>query len=71
MGVDVLRISPQHNHTMEIIELFEAARKGGSLEPLSRKLQGFLPLGACNGYLAEQAGMQFSSEAIHETLQAS
>ena len=71
MGVDVLRISPQHNHTMEIIELFEAARKGGSLEPLSRKLQGFLPLGACNGYLAEQAGMQFSSEAIHETQQAS
>ncbi len=28
LGVDVLRISPQYNHTMEIIDIFDAARKG-------------------------------------------
>jgi len=70
LGVDVLRISPQYSHTMEIIDIFDAARKGAGLEPLNKKLLGFLPLGACNGYLVEQAGMHFGSEATHGTQQA-
>jgi len=70
LGVDVLRISPQYSHTMEIIDIFDAARKGAGLEPLNKKLLGFLPLGACNGYLVEQAGMHFGSEADHGTQQA-
>ena len=71
LGVDVMRISPQHSHTMEIIEIFDAALKRGDLDSLGEKLLGLLPLGACNGYLVEQAGMDFSTEAIHETQQAS
>ena len=71
LGVDVMRISPQHSHTMEIIEIFDAARKGVDLDSLGEKLLSLLPLGACNGYLLEQAGMDFSSEATHATQQAS
>jgi collagenase-like PrtC family protease len=69
LGVDVLRISPQHTHTMEIIDIFDAGRKGVALEPLGKELLKLLPLGACNGYLLEQAGMHFSSETAHETHQ--
>jgi len=69
LGVDVLRISPQHSHTMQIIEIFDAARKGAELEPLGKELLGMLPLGACNGYLVEQAGMDYGSEVSHDTQQ--
>lgn len=71
LGVDVMRISPQHNHTMEIVEIFDTARKGAELDPLGEKLLNLLPLGACNGYLLEQAGMDFSLKATHATQQAS
>lgn len=70
LGVDVLRISPQSSHSMEIIDIFDAARRGNDLEQLGNKLLGLLPLGACNGYLVEQAGMNFGSGAIHATQQA-
>ena len=69
LGVDVLRISPQHNHTMEIIDIFDAGRNGAELEPLNKALLSLLPLGACNGYLVEQAGMHFRTESAHETQQ--
>ena len=64
LGVDVLRISPQHDGTLEIIEIFDAARKGGDLEPLTEKLLKLLPLGACNGYIKDQAGMDYESQQI-------
>ncbi len=64
LGVDVLRISPQSSHTLRIIEIFDAARKGAELGPLSEELLSLLPLGACNGYLINQAGMD------HDALQA-
>ena len=70
LGVDVLRISPQYNHTLQIIELFDAARKGAELEPLGKELLGLLPLGACNGYLVEQAGMSYGSGDRYDTQQA-
>ena len=70
LGVDVLRISPQHEHTLEIIDIFDAGRNGAELEPLGKELLRLLPLGACNGYLVEQAGMHFGSEAAHDTQQA-
>jgi len=57
LGVDVLRISPQSSHTLRIIEIFDAARKGVDLGPLAEELLSLLPLGACNGYLVNQAGM--------------
>ena len=69
LGVDVLRISPQHKHTFEIIDIFDAGRKGADLDHLGKELLSLLPLGACNGYLVEQAGMYFASEATHDTQQ--
>jgi collagenase-like PrtC family protease len=61
LGVDVLRISPQHNNTMRIIEIFDAARKRTELDPLGDELRSLLPLGECNGYLLEQAGMEYDN----------
>lgn len=70
LGVDVLRISPQHNHTLRIIEIFDAARRGADLLPLGKELLGLLPLGACNGYLLEQAGMSFTPGEGYDSQQA-
>lgn len=70
LGVDVLRISPQFNHTFRIVEIFDAARKGAEPGSLVQELHGLLPLGACNGYLLEQAGMNDGREGNHETRQA-
>jgi collagenase-like PrtC family protease len=61
LGVDVLRISPQHEGTMRIVEIFDAVRKQAALEPLEEELHELLPLGACNGYLIEQAGMEYGN----------
>ncbi len=58
LGVDVLRISPQSEHMPRIIEIFAAALEGATLSPLSQELDGLLPLGACNGYVMQQPGMQ-------------
>jgi collagenase-like PrtC family protease len=70
LGVDILRISPQHHHTMEIIDIFDTARQGDGLDSLEKQLLSYLPLGACNGYLVEQAGMQYDSETAHGPQQA-
>jgi collagenase-like PrtC family protease len=64
LGVDVLRISPQFQHTLRIIEIFDAARKGADLVPLGEELLSLLPLGACNGYLVDQAGMEYDSSQV-------
>lgn len=57
LGVDVLRISPQSESTMEIVGLFDAARKGTTPAELHEQLMALLPEGACNGYLFNEAGM--------------
>lgn len=62
LGVDVLRISPQFSETMRIIEIFDAVRQGTALASLNEELIKLLPLGACNGYLIEQAGMDYGSQ---------
>jgi collagenase-like PrtC family protease len=59
LGVDVLRISPQYDGTMRIIEIFNMALNNKELSLLSEELLELLPLGACNGYLVEQAGMDY------------
>ncbi len=64
LGVDVLRISPQSSGTPRIIEIFDAARKGAEAEPLREELISLLPLGACNGYLVQQAGMDHGAAKI-------
>jgi collagenase-like PrtC family protease len=64
LGVDVLRISPQFQHTLRIVEIFDASRKGADLGPLGEKLLSLLPLGACNGYLVNQAGMEYDAAQV-------
>jgi collagenase-like PrtC family protease len=59
LGVDILRISPQSQGTMRIIEIFDAALKGTDPGSLIEELISLLPLGACNGYLLKQAGMDY------------
>jgi collagenase-like PrtC family protease len=64
LGVDVIRISPQYESTMRIIEIFDQARKGADPADLTEELAGLSPLGLCNGYLLKQAGMEYDdSEA--------
>lgn len=70
LAVDVLRISPQHTGTFRIIEIFDVARNGADLKPLGDALLELLPLGACNGYLIEQAGMDDGAGISHDTRQA-
>jgi len=62
LGVDVLRISPQYHGTMRIIEIFDIARNNNEISLLSEELLKLLPLGACNGYLVEEAGMDYGSQ---------
>ena len=57
VGVDVLRISPQHGGSLRIIEIFDEARRGCDLDPLHQELLSLLPTGACDGYLTGQPGM--------------
>lgn len=62
LGVDVLRISPQYDNSFRIIEIFNKAINNSSLNNLSDELNELLPLGACNGYLLTQAGMDHGSQ---------
>lgn len=64
LGVDVLRISPQYTGTMQIIEIFNKALNNSGLDLLRENLLELLPVGACNGYLIEQAGMDYGSQEI-------
>jgi len=57
LGVDVLRISPQNNGTMRIINIFNLACNNNDLSSLSNELLKLLPHGVCNGYLVGKAGM--------------
>lgn len=65
LGVDVLRISPQFEHSLRIVELFDRARQDAcpqaELETLRDELLTLLPAGACNGYLLEQPGMDHAA----------
>lgn len=63
LGVDVLRISPQAEATGRIIEIFDDARQGADLTCLIPELHSLLPLGACNGYLLNQPGMDYDTPA--------
>lgn len=58
LGVDILRISPQAEHTHEIIELFDQALRGElSPQEASAKATALTPSGACDGYWHGEAGM--------------
>jgi len=59
LGVDVLRISPQSQHTIDIIQCFASVIK--ELQPperFSTDLEGWMPNSPCNGYWHGEAGME-------------
>ena len=70
LAVDVLRVSPQSHGTFTIVEIFDKARHGHELGALGTELLKLLPLGACNGYLNNQAGMEYQSGVAHGPRQA-
>ncbi|WP_373888584.1 ubiquinone anaerobic biosynthesis protein UbiV [Massilia genomosp. 1] len=60
MGVDVLRISPQAQHTEAVLALFDRARRGQV--DAGQALAGLAPLmpaAACDGYWHGKPGMAF------------
>lgn len=59
LGINVLRISPQSEHTEKIINIFHECIKGkqSTLEA-ERVLSSLMPTGSCNGYWYGGAGME-------------
>lgn len=58
-GVDVLRISPQSAHIIEIITLFrECLEQSISADEAARQMSGLMPGSACNGYWHGQPGLE-------------
>jgi collagenase-like PrtC family protease len=64
LGVDILRISPQANHTDKVIELFDRTLVG-ELDPVeaSASLERLMPTGPCDGYWHGGAGMDVQAGA--------
>ncbi len=59
MGVDVVRISPQSQHTLRTIELFHGVVTAQiSAEEAMTEMVTLMPGAACNGYWHGQPGMQ-------------
>ena len=58
LGVDVLRISPQSRHTGAVIETFHTTlRDPATAVRAAAQLEGYMPVGPCNGYWHGDAGM--------------
>jgi O2-independent ubiquinone biosynthesis protein UbiV len=57
-GVEVVRISPQSNDTIEVVSVFDQARTGAlAAQEASARLQALMPGAACNGYWHGEAGL--------------
>ena len=66
MDVDVLRISPQSQHTGDILQAFDAARRQPEqAKTLAAHLPAMMPGASCNGYWVGQAGMQQHNALSH------
>ena len=65
LEVDILRISPQSTHMEEIIATFRAVIDGNE-DPVAaaRRLEPWMPVGACSGYWFGEAGMKVPSEFL-------
>lgn len=58
-GVDVLRISPQSEHTTEIVKLFRECVDGRTTpESAMRQMEKITPEESCNGYWHGRPGME-------------
>jgi collagenase-like PrtC family protease len=70
--VDVLRVSPQSSNTLEILQAFDAVRKGTqSAAQAQQSIDAYLPGEPCNGYWYGQPGMtQVASKTQDRQAQA-
>lgn len=67
MGVNVVRISPQSQHTLHIIELFHNVISGQtSVTDAMLEMAALLPGQACNGYWHGKPGMEQCDRVIQE-----
>lgn len=58
MGVDIVRLSPQMDGTAEVLELFDAVRRGQLTAAAAQsRLNALMPSGACDGYWFGKPGM--------------
>ena len=56
--MDVLRISPQSSNTLEILQAFDAVRKGThSAAQAQQSIAAYLPGEPCNGYWYGKPGL--------------
>ncbi|OIN93596.1 MAG: U32 family peptidase [Comamonadaceae bacterium CG1_02_60_18] len=59
LGVDVVRISPQSQHTVRILELFQGVMTGQlDASAANAELQPLMPAQACNGYWHAKPGLE-------------
>ena len=64
LSVDVLRISPQANHTAKVVEAFAAALSGAEdHRQAAASLEALMPTGGCDGYWRGVAGMESARQA--------
>ncbi len=64
LGVDLIRISPQSEHTLEIIEIFNDCLSGASPgEGACDRMESWMPTGPCDGYWHGGAGMDDTQKA--------
>jgi collagenase-like PrtC family protease len=62
LGVDILRISPQSEHSLDIIDIFANCRSGLlSLVEGTKQLEPLMPTGPCDGYWTGDAGLTVSA----------
>jgi collagenase-like PrtC family protease len=56
--IDIFRISPQSEHTEQVIALFDQVRSGAlGADEASDELEALTSVGLCNGYWHHEAGM--------------
>lgn len=65
LGVDIVRLSPQSHGTVDVIEIFDAVRRGDVPPPDAlERMQPLMPDESCNGYWYGHPGLdQVSSTA--------
>lgn len=62
MGIDVLRISPQAEHTAEVIAAFHRARREPGAPQPADALDAYIPESRCNGYWYGEPGMRLRTD---------
>lgn len=59
LGVDVLRISPQSENTLEIVNLFrQCLQRSISADLAAQQMENLMPARACNGYWHGKPGLE-------------